>query len=259
MQPAIFLAHGSPMIAIESSDYGTFLDHLAARLGHPRAVVIFSAHFESPVQVVSAPSQFSTIYDFGGFPDALYQIEYPAPGDQALAHRIGGLLQDQGIEWRAESQRGLDHGAWTLLKRVFPNADVPLVEMSVNQRTTPQEQFRVGQTLAGLRDEGVLIIGSGVTVHNFQLLSPGTDRAVVAQVRAFEQWLQARLRAWDLPALFNYESEAPGAHLAVPARGREHFAPLFYAMGAASNPGSVEVWHESWLWDVMTNTAYAMA
>jgi 4,5-DOPA dioxygenase extradiol len=258
MLPVLFLAHGSPMIAIEQSEYGTFLDHLIERIGRPRAVVVFSAHFESTVQVVSAADRFSTIYDFGGFPDALYQIVYPAPGARTLAAEIGKRLDAKSIPWGAESQRGLDHGAWTLLKRLLPAADVPVVEMSVNQRLAPDEQFRVGQALAGLRDDGVLIVGSGVTVHNFQLLSPQVDPGVVGQVRAFEAWLQERLKAWDVPALFAYASQAPGAQLAVPPRGREHFAPLFYVMGAASEPASVEVLHESWLWNVMTNTAYAL-
>lgn len=258
MRPALFLAHGSPMIAIEESDYGTFLDGLRERIGRPRAIVLFSAHFESDVQVVSEVERYSTLYDFGGFPDALYQIQYPARGDIALAHRIESQLQEAGIAWRAEAARGLDHGAWTLLTRLYPAADVPVVEMSVNQRLSPAEQYRIGQSLAPLREEDVLILGSGVTVHNFQLLSGSVNPGTLDGVRAFEAWLQDRLKAWDLPALFAYESSAPSAQLAVPARGREHFSPLFYVMGAADKPASVEVWHESWLWNVMTNTAYAM-
>lgn len=259
MLPSLFIAHGSPMVAIEDSEYGQFLDHLAARWPRPRAVVVFSAHWESPVQAVSRVPEYSTIYDFGGFPDELYQIQYPAHGDAALSDRIEALLSEAGIPVRPEEQRGLDHGAWSLLNRLYPDADVPVVEMSVNARLTPQEQFLIGGSLASLRMDDVLIIGSGVTVHNFQLLHAHANPEVQAAVRQFEQWLSEKLHAWDLDALFDYVRQAPHAQLAVPPGASEHFAPLFYAMGAAKNPESVAVLHRSWMWDVMANSVYQFA
>ncbi|NMP21963.1 DODA-type extradiol aromatic ring-opening family dioxygenase [Sulfobacillus harzensis] len=259
MRPSLFIAHGSPMIAIEESPYGEFLDQLGRRLEHPRAVVIFSAHWESPVQQVSAVSQYTTIYDFGGFPDELYRVVYPAPGDPALAEEIQNLLAQANIAAERDRSRGLDHGAWTLLKRLFPEASVPVVAMSVNARLSPREQFAIGQALAPLRDHDILIIGSGVTVHNFQILGMGHSRELQAAVKAFQRWLDDKLSQWDLEALFDYEHQAPHARLAVPQNGQEHFAPLFYAMGAAGTPDSIEILHESWMWNVMANTVFQFA
>ncbi len=257
MLPSLFIAHGSPMIAIEESGYGTFLDHLGESLARPQAIVIFSAHWESRVQQVSAVESYSTIYDFGGFPDELYRVTYPAHGNPALAARIHELLKAAEVPVELDHGRGLDHGAWTLLNRLYPAADIPVVAMSVNARLTPEEQFRIGQTLSPLRSEGVLIIGSGVTVHNFQLLQARHNAEVQSAIKQFEAWLESKLHAWDLAALFHYETEAPYARLAVPANGQEHFAPLFYAMGAGSRPESVETLHQGWMWDVMTNSVYA--
>ncbi len=256
MVPSLFIAHGSPMVAIEQSEYGTFLDRLGRTLPRPKAVVLFSAHWESAVQQVSEVSTYSTIYDFGGFPDALYRVTYSAKGAPDLSLRVQDLLRRRGIEARGERQRGLDHGAWTLLKRLYPHADIPVVEMSVNAHLSPAEQFRIGETLAPLRAEDVLVIGSGVTVHNFQLLGANASPAVQAAVREFEEWLVKTLEAWDVPALFDYERQAPHAHLAVPPAGREHIAPLFYAMGAADSPDAVTVLHQSWMWNVMANSVY---
>lgn len=256
MLPSLFIAHGSPMIAIEESPYATFLDQLGAQLSRPEAIAIFSAHWESPVQRVSEVGSYSTIYDFGGFPDELYQVVYPAPGHLDVARRIQTLFRDRGIRVEPDRTRGLDHGAWTLLKRLFPDADIPVVAMSVNAALDPSEQFAVGEAIRALRDQEVLVIGSGVTVHNFQILGMAHDPGIQAGVREFQRWLNNKLRQWDLEALFDYARQAPHARLAVPARGQEHFAPLFYAMGAASQPQSVEILHESWMWNVMANTVY---
>lgn len=256
MAPAAFLAHGSPMIALETSDYGDFLDGLSRTWPKVRSLVVFSAHWESPIQMVSAVEQYSTIHDFGGFPDELYALRYPAPGNVNLAAKIHNLLEAAGVPSATERTRGLDHGAWTLLKRLYPEADIPVVEMSVNATISPREQFYVGQALTSLTDEDVMVLGSGVTVHNFQLLSHVHDDDLKEKVHAFEEWLQARLVAWDLDALFDYRTQAPNADLAVPLQAMEHMAPLFYAMGACGSPKTVRVLHESWMWDLMTNTAY---
>ncbi len=257
MLPSLFVAHGSPMIAIEASDYGAFLDGFGQALPRPRALVVFSAHWESPVQQIGAVAgSYETIYDFGGFPDELYQVVYPAHGDPLLAEQIAELLRERGIESSLNTRRGLDHGAWTLLRRLFPAADVPVVPMSVNAALSPAEQFRIGESLASLRDHNILVIGSGVTVHNFQLLRHTANPDVHAAVQAFERWLQEKLQAWDLDALFHYADEAPNARLAVPAGGSEHFAPLFYAMGAAGPDAAFALQHQSWMWGVMSNSVF---
>lgn len=257
MMPSLFLAHGSPMIALEESEYGRFLDQMAEGLPKPRAVVIFSAHYESLVQKVSSVERYTTMYDFGGFPEELYRVSYTPPGDKTLALEIVARLKAAGVPAEEETDRGLDHGAWTLLNRVYPSADVPVVEMSVNAKLTPEEQYKIGEALSPLREQGVLIIGSGVTVHNFQVMREARqDGTVVPWVEEFDSWLTAKLEAWDLDALFHYTDKGPHAAQAVPPSGNEHFVPLFYAMGAADHDLTTQVLYRGYLWGIMTNTAY---
>lgn len=257
MMPSLFVAHGSPMIAIENNPYAEFLDHLGKTLPKPRAVAIFSAHWESPIQKVSAVDQYSTIYDFGGFPSALYQVRYDAPGDPGLAGRIVRALQDRRIASQAEKTRGLDHGAWTILTRIFPSCDIPVVALSVNQNLAPQQQYAIGQSLSFLRAEDVLVIGSGVTIHNFHYVEfDREDAPPAAWAEEFNGWLMDRVKTWNLPDLFGYDEKAPHVRMAVPIRGREHFVPLFYAMGAADQGRRVEVLHSSYQFGNLSNTVY---
>ena len=235
MLPAFFVAHGSPMMAVEQNEYTRVLGELGRQL-KPKAVVLFSAHWESNTQVVSTAEQYRTIYDFGGFPDELYQIKYPAPGAAQLAYEIGARLAAEGVPYRHDSERGLDHGAWVVLRLLFPNADVPVVAMSVNAALEPQEQYRIGKALASLRADDVLVIGSGVTVHNFGTLRWRDNTGVPdAWAVEFDSWVFDKASHWDLDSLFAYETLAPNARLAVPPHGNEHFVPLFYAMGAADD------------------------
>lgn len=256
MIPSLFIAHGSPIVAIEQSGYGSFLDGLGSAIEKPAAIVVFSAHWESNVQMVSDVDEYSTIYDFGGFPDELYRVKYPAKGEHHLSQKIQHLLTNEGIPFEVENRRGLDHGSWTILKRIYPKADIPVIAMSVNPSLSPIEQFRIGKALSSLRQEGVLIIGSGVTVHNFGLIRVRDNVEVQSAVHKFEEWIEDKLQVWDTSALFDYETKAPNANLAVPPHGKEHFIPLFYAMGAASQHPVVKTLHRSWLFGVMTNSVY---
>ncbi|SFU30408.1 dioxygenase family protein [Alicyclobacillus macrosporangiidus] len=256
--PSLFIAHGSPMVAVEDSVYGRFLDTLGSRLRRPRAVVVFTAHWLSGAQAVSASPNYETIHDFGGFPDELYQIQYPAPGEPALAGTIRSRLAEAGVPCHLDARRGLDHGVWTILRRLYPDASIPVVAMSVNPRLTPAGQFAIGQALAPLRADDVLIIGSGATVHNLAALDWARQDGVPDEwALAFETWLESRLVAWDLEALFDYRRLAPGAHQAVPAWGTEHFAPLLYAMGAAADTPSAALWHRDFQFGNLCNSVYA--
>lgn len=245
MLPAFFVAHGSPMLAVEDNPYTQVLHHLGSTM-NPRAIVLFSAHWESETQAVSAVDRYSTIHDFGGFPEALYRIQYPARGDAALAEAIGRLLSQHGVDHRFDRARGLDHGAWVVLRLLYPDAQVPIVAMSVNPDLSPQEQYNVGKALSTLRAEDVLIIGSGGTVHNFRTMRWTDESAVDPWAAAFDGWVLDKAAQWDLDALFAYESAAPYAHLAVPPHGREHFVPLFYAMGAADDQRTAREIHRSY-------------
>lgn len=256
--PVLFVAHGSPMIAVEDNAYTAFLDHLAEKLPAPRAIAIFSAHWEEGVQSVNAAPELKTMYDFGGFPDALYQVRYEPPGDPDLAGRIGALLAAAGIDCRLERERALDHGAWSILHRLFPSQAVPVVELSVNARQSPPEQYAIGRALAPLRDDGVLLVASGVTVHNFAMLrNASPDGTPAPWAEAFEQWLDGAVLNWRLEDLFAYADRAPQADRAVPPRAREHFVPLFYAAGAADGTRQAQLLYRDFLpWGVMTNTVY---
>lgn len=257
MMPSLFVAHGSPMIAIEDNPYARFLDHLGKTLPKPRAIVIFSAHWEDPIQRVSVVDHYSTIYDFGGFPSALYQVRYDAPGDPELAGKIIGALKARRIASQVDETRGLDHGAWTILSRIFPACDIPVVALSVNQNLAPQQQYAIGQSLEFLRAEDVLVMGSGVTIHNFQYVEFDREDAPPAPwAEEFNEWLTGRIKTWNLPDLFDYDQKAPNVRMAVPIRGREHFIPLFYAMGAADQGRKVEVLHSSYQFGSLSNTVY---
>lgn len=225
----LFLAHGSPMLAIEDKPYSRFLQQLGSEL-HPKAVVIFTAHWEEEMTTVSVHDQeYETIYDFYGFPDELYQVQYPAKGSTEYAGRVTGLFEEHGIPFRTDRQRGLDHGSWTLLKHLFPKADIPVVQISVNPSLSPAAQFNIGLALNKLAAEDIAVIGSGVTVHNLRQVNWGAkvpdDWAV-----SFDDWLIGQLANGELQKLFRYKSEAPHAALAVPRA--EHFVPFYIALGA---------------------------
>ena len=256
--PSLFVAHGSPMVAIEDSTYGRYLDQLSHDLPAPRAIVVFSAHWTEGVQTIGAAPSPDTIYDFYGFPEALYQVRYPAPGDPALAKNIRDLLKLCGIEARLEPSRGFDHGVWTILSRMFPDASIPVIAMSVDPALRPERQFQIGRALAPLRQEGVLIIGSGATVHNLRMLQWNReDDQPETWAEAFESWLESRISEGDVDALFAYREQAPYADWAAPAWGVEHLVPLFYAMGAGPDEPRGRLWHRDWQFGSLANSVYA--
>jgi 4,5-DOPA dioxygenase extradiol len=256
MLPAFFIAHGSPMLAIEENAYTRFLRGLGASM-KPRAILLFSAHWESPIQMVSGVDRYRTIHDFGGFPQALYQVTYPARGDRQVTEAVTRLLSQEGIPVRIDESRGLDHGAWVILSLLYPNADVPVVALSVNAEIPPHEQYRIGQALSGLRADDVLVIASGGSVHNFSTMRmrAGSDQPDGWAVE-FDDWVVEKAAAWDLKSLFAYESLAPHARIAVPPHGKEHFIPLFYAMGAADDQRSARELHRSYLFGNLSHAVW---
>jgi 4,5-DOPA dioxygenase extradiol len=234
-QPALFVAHGSPALAIEDNDYTKFLRQLGQeQLKRPRAIVIFSAHWDSPVQYVTGDEQHHTLHDYYGFPDELYDIDYSVPGDPELSREIGAIFKHNNLPYVMSTERGLDHGAWVILRAMFPEGDIPIVALSVDSKRSPEEQYAIGKMLAGLREQNVLIIGSGGLVHNLRLLgdveSPPATWAI-----EFDNWIAEGLSTWDLRSLMQYEKKAPHIREAIPSYGREHFVPLLYAMGASDN------------------------
>lgn len=243
MVPSLFLAHGSPMLAIQETDYTRFLSDLAQQL-KPKAIVIFTAHWESEVLTISSKDDvYETIYDFGGFPEKLYKVVYPAKGSVAMAAMLANKFEEQGISVKKDTVRGLDHGSWTLLHRMYPQADIPVIQVSINPFLSPEEQFRIGRAVKGLGEENILVIGSGVTVHNLRIVKWGQKETEPWAVE-FDDWLLDKLKDNDLNSLFNYESLAPHARQAVPRA--EHFVPLFIALGSGGDPSEAKVIHRSY-------------
>lgn len=255
MMPSFFIAHGAPLLAIQNNDYTQFLGKLGSDLPKPDAIILFSAHWENGTQRVSSVDSYETIYDFGGFPDEMYRIKYPAAGSSSTTDAIAELFAKKGIPFQLDTQRGLDHGAWVVLRLLYPNADIPVVAMSVNPLLSPEAQYEIGKALAELRERNVLIIGSGGTVHNLRMITWGSKTADEWAV-AFDEWLQAKVEAWDTAALFRYASEAPHAGSAVPPRGNEHFVPLFYAMGAADAGRKATLLHRSYEYGSLSHSVW---
>lgn len=242
--PALFLSHGSPMLAVEDSPAGRFLDGLGAQLPRPRAIVVASAHFEAERPSIGAAPQPQTVHDFGGFPSQLYQIRYPAPGAPALAEAIAHRLGDAGLAARVCSHHWLDHGVWVPLRRAYPEADIPVVPLSVNPRADAAHHFAVGRALAPLREDGVLVIGSGGFVHNLRDLEWDDRNAPLpAWANDFAVWMRDKLEAHDTAALFDWQTRAPHARKAHPTV--EHLMPLFVALGAGGDAPRTRSLHRS--------------
>ncbi|HXD36401.1 MAG TPA: class III extradiol ring-cleavage dioxygenase [Rhodanobacter sp.] len=230
--PSLYISHGSPMTALQPGLTGTRLAELSAKLPRPAAIVMASAHWLSRQAQVGNAAAPATIHDFGGFPEALYQLRYPAPGNPVLAGRVARLLDDAGLQPTLDPGRGLDHGAWVPLRLLYPAADIPVVPVSIQPALGPLHQYALGRALAPLREEGVLVIGSGSITHNLHDLVAGySDERQAPYVQPFITWIEQKLAAGDIEALFDYRRQAPFAERAHPTD--EHLLPLFVALGAA--------------------------
>jgi len=229
--PALFLGHGSPMNAIEDNAFHRGWRDIATRIPRPRAVLCISAHWETRGIAVTASARPETIHDFGGFPQALFDVRYPAPGDPALAARVAELMKPDTVS--LDPSRGLDHGSWGVLIAMYPNADVPVVQLSMPYGEPGSVHDTLGQRLAPLRDEGVLIVGSGNIVHNLRLWGSRDPRLMESWVR-FNDKVKDRVVAGDTAAVADYMTLDPDAALAVPTP--EHYFPLVYAL-AVRTPG----------------------
>lgn len=236
--PAMFVSHGAPDIVLRDMAARDFLKACSGMIERPAAIIVISAHFETDtVSLVTDPSP-ATTYDFGGFDPRLREIVYGAPGEPQLAERAAGLLEAAGFEVARIASRGFDHGVWTPLALLFPQADIPVVQMSVCPHRGAAWHFAAGQAIAPLRDEGVLILGSGAVTHNLAAFFAGgfaPDAEPQPWVRTFADWLAGRIEEGDTRALVRYRENAPYARENHPTE--EHLLPLFVALGAAV-PGS---------------------
>jgi len=240
MQPSLFISHGSPMLALEPGASGPALKQLASALPRPRAIVVVSAHWESQTLRVASAARPETWHDFGGFPPALFAVQYPAPGDPHLAADIARRLTEAGLAADVDPRRPFDHGAWVPLTLMYPHADIPVVQVSLPSHAGPALQQRIGATLKALRADNILLIGSGSITHNLGELNwrAGPEQ-ITPWAADFRDWMVERLLADDSAALLDYRRQAPSAVRNHPSE--EHLLPLFFARGAGD---SVSIVHQ---------------
>ena len=233
-EPVVFVSHGAPDALLKAPDAVAAWREIGQTIPEPSAILVLSAHWENRRPTVSLSDAPETLYDFSGFPPELYRMQYRAPGAPALAERVLSLLAASGLAVDSHASRGLDHGAWVPLSVMYPEADVPVTQLSLVQGAGPATHFELGRLLAPLRDEGVLIVCSGAITHNFAWLdwraAPGQQP--YSKAETFSQWVADRLAAHDVSALLDYRSTPYGAESHP---GEEHFMPFFVALGASGN------------------------
>jgi 4,5-DOPA dioxygenase extradiol len=257
MLPSLFVSHGAPNLPLTDAPARAFLGQLADRLPErPRAVLVVSAHWETAAPHVTAGAVNATIHDFYGFPKEMYEIRYPAPGSAWLVDRVAALLEGASRTVIRDPGRGLDHGAWVPLSMVFPDAEIPVVQLSIQTELGPDHHYRLGQLLAPLREEGVLIVGSGSLTHDLSsvrayfhaLHAPAPD-----WVDAFADWMSDAIDGGRTADLIAYRERAPHAVRNHPTE--EHLLPLFVAMGAGEG-SAPEHLHKSTTYGVLRMDAF---
>ncbi len=254
-QPAIFVSHGSPTLPLERSAAVDFLRQLGPMLGRPEAILMVSAHWDTDRPAVSTAEKPETIYDFYGFPPELYRLRYPAPGAPRLAERAAALLEAGGLRTDFDPARGLDHGAWTPLFHMYPKADIPVTQLSIQWQQGPAHHVRLGEALRPLRDEGVLIFASGGATHNLRELSRQRGNPVAQPWTVeFNEWLADALSARRMDDLVAYRERAPHAVRNHPTD--DHLIPLFVALGAGDPGGATQRLHSSIASGVISMDAY---
>ncbi|MBP3965836.1 DODA-type extradiol aromatic ring-opening family dioxygenase [Paenibacillus lignilyticus] len=233
MLSPVFLAHGSPFTIFEKSEFTAFLNRFGKSV-RPKAIVIFSAHFESPITTIAATDDIHEMeYDYYGFPPEYYQVQYPARGSAIVASIVEERLRKHNIPVQRK-YRGLDHGVFPIMRHAYPEADIPIVPVSVNAFLPARQQIAIGEALQGLEKDGILVIGSGFLTHNFNEFDRNIDAPPRAWAVEFTAWITEKVLARDIEALSNYETLAPHAKKAVPRA--EHFVPLLIALGSGT-PG----------------------
>lgn len=243
LMPTLFLGHGSPMNGIEDNEFVREFKKLGQQLDKPNAIIVVSAHWETIGTKVTAMENPPTIHDFGGFPKELYEVQYPAPGNPKLAKDISQMLHPN-YEVTLDHRWGLDHGSWTVVKHIFPNADVPIIQLSLNKSYTPKDHYQLAQQLQKLRSKGVLIVGSGNMVHNLRQVA--WDK--ISENYGYDWALEAKnkMNQWILDGnfeqLINYRSQGKAFDLAIPTP--EHFLPLLYTLGLRNEKDEVSLFND---------------
>jgi 4,5-DOPA dioxygenase extradiol len=238
--PVLFLGHGSPMNALADNAYTQRLNALGHELPKPKAILCISAHWQTHGTAITHMPQPRTIHDFGGFPQSLFDVQYAAPGDAALAMRITKLIPNL----RLDETWGLDHGTWSVLRHVYPSADIPVLQLSMDRALSAQQHFEVGAKLKALRDESVLIVGSGNVVHNLRKINWDAGAEPYAWTIEFDVWVKAQLEQRNFKALCVDDWTAEAARLSNPTP--EHYVPLLYVLGAADSADELKFIYEGY-------------
>lgn len=256
--PSLFVSHGAPSVILDPSPVQAFVSKLSETVERPRAILAVSAHWETRTPHVSNAKNPETIYDFSGFPAALYKMTYPAPGAPELAARTAELLEDAGLGPVTAEPHGLDHGAWVPLLMGYPEADIPVAQLSIQPARDPAWHYQLGEALRPLRDEGVLILASGNLTHNLrEFRGHSIDAEPEEWARAFDEWASWAIAEGRVDDLLNYRSRAPEAVRNHPTD--EHLLPLFVAMGAGSPGVSGRHLHKSYTYGVLAMDAFAFS
>lgn len=257
--PALYVSHGAPLFAVDAGETGPALTRwgqgLRAQFPALRGVVIMSPHWMARTPQVMTGPQPATWHDFGGFPPALYQLQYPAPGAPALAQEVLALLQAADVPAQGDAQRPFDHGAWVPLMHLFPEADLPVVQVALPVGAGPAEVYAMGAALRDLRSQGVLVMGSGSMTHNLAEFFGG-EREPAPYVLEFSRWIESALERGDMQALLNYRSLAPHAERAHPTE--DHFLPLFFALGAAGDDLHANYLSREVMYSMLAMDAFAL-
>ena len=238
LMPAIFIGHGTPMNALNDNTLTQSLTRLGKNLPRPNAIAVVSAHWLTDKTFVSANPSPKTIYDFGGFPDALYKVKYEPKGHPELASEVKSL--GSKIPVHEDNGMGLDHGAWTVLKHIYPKADIPVFQISIDYYKPPQFHYELGQLLKKLREKGVLIIGSGNIVHNLGTINP--EGAAYDWAIEFDAIVKDHLDKGDFKSLVNYQKFGKAAQMSIPTH--DHYTPMLYTLGLSNQNEHISYFHE---------------
>jgi 4,5-DOPA dioxygenase extradiol len=254
--PSLFLSHGAPTLPLTDTPARDFLKHIGSQLDRPKVILVASAHWETAQPTVNAVESNETIPDFFGFPPPLYELHYDAPGSPELAGRVAELLQAAGFACAIERRRGLDHGAWVPLLLMYPQADIPVLQLSIQPHAGPEHHLRLGRVIAPLRNEDVLIIGSGSFTHNLsEFRGHNPNDPAPGWVDSFSDWFHPRLTGGQIDELLSYRRLAPFAAKNHPTE--EHLLPLYVAAGAAGKNARAKRLHASSTYSVLRMDVYA--
>ena len=252
--PVLFLGHGSPMNGIEDNEFVRAFKKQGQQLDKPNAIIVVSAHWETNGTFVTAMQNPRTIHDFGGFPKELYEVQYPAPGHPELAKEISEIVNPTGTV-HLDDKWGLDHGAWTVIKHLFPDADVPVIQLSLDYKMTPQQHYELAQQLKKLREKGVLIVGSGNMVHNLRKV----DFRKINENYGYDWAIEAdsKMKKWILEGnhqnLIDFKKQGEAFNLAIPTP--EHYLPLLYTLGLKDEKDNTTIFNDSPLGGSLTMTS----